>query len=127
MKSNTKSEFDTWKFARDLPPVLVLNLDHHFLAYGAEPGFEIDKVIVDDRILMLQVFYTTPDRIHGLLHYEGPTQMHFMGYKCGVCSEVFLVPVEVTDMYSLAQAMRHGCTARLADRSAYEAKNRVDR
>ena len=114
-----KSDFEKWKFAGSLPPVLILSAGHYPLASGAEPGFNMSAAQPDDRILMKQVFYTTPKRIHGLLHYESPTQLFFVGYDCGVCNEVFLVPESVNNMCSLADAMEHGCTASPADSIAY--------
>jgi hypothetical protein len=86
---------------------------------GAEPGFDISKVQPDDRMVMKQIFYTTPKRIHGLIHYEGPTQLFFVGYECALCSEIFLVPDSVNSMRSLTDAMEHGCTASPADSIAY--------
>lgn len=116
----SKAEFEKWKFAGSLPPILVLYGDHYPLAGGAQPsGFDIGTVVVDDRILMKQVFYTTPKRIHGLLHYEGPVQLFFVGYECPMCNEVFLVPEEVADTRTLGEAMKHGCTSSPGDTSAY--------
>jgi hypothetical protein len=108
-----------WKFAGSLPPVLIMSTGHYPLAGGAEPGFDISKMQLDDRILMKQVFYTTPKRIHGLLHYESPTQLFFVGYDCVLCGEVFLVPDSVNNIRSLTDAMEHGCTASPADSIAY--------
>ncbi len=120
MESKTQSEFEKWRSAGSLPAILVLNISHHPVTYGAAPGFDINAVQPDERILMKQLWFTTPKRIHGLLHYDGPNQLLFLGYECSICGEVFLVPDEVTDMYSLGDAMRHGCTASPADRSGYD-------
>ena len=108
----TKPNFDKWKVAGSLPPILVLHQDLPPLyAGGASPGFDINTVdLTDNRILMQQVLYTTHDRVHGLLHYDGPTQLFFMGYKCARCHQVFLVPDTVGDNVSLGKAMHHGCT-----------------
>jgi hypothetical protein len=63
----------------------------------------------DDRFLMQRVFYTTPDRIHGLLHYEGSNQLFFIGYKCGLCNKVYLLPDSVEDEAGVHQSLRHVC------------------
>ena len=118
-ESQVKSEFDKWKFVKDLPPILVINVPHYPLAGGLRPGFDINATFQDDRILMKQVFYSTHKRIHGFLHYDGPTQLFFMGYECQMCNEIFLVPDEVHDNYTLAEAMKHGCMASPGDTSAY--------
>jgi hypothetical protein len=119
-ESQVKSEFDKWKFAKDLPPVLLINVPHYPLAGASQSGFDINAVFFnDDRILMRQVFYSTPKRIHGLLHYDGTAQLFFMGYECQMCNEIFLVPDEVHDIYTLAEAMKHGCMASPGDTSAY--------
>ena len=119
----TKSDFEKWKFAGSihLPPILILSALFVTTLWraGTAPGFDISAVRLDDRILMKQVLYTTPKRIHGLLHYESLTQLFFVGYDCGVCNEVFLVPDSVNNMRSLADAMGHGCTASPADSIAY--------
>jgi hypothetical protein len=105
------SDFKTNQFAGSLPGVLILHQDYPPILRGAvSPGFDPTTTITDNRIPLQQVFYTTPDHIHGLLHYESPSQLFFMGYKCGQCEEVFLVPDSVHDETELAQAMRHGCT-----------------
>ncbi len=115
----TKPDFEKWKFAGSLPSHLVLYVGCYPLAGAQAPGFDVSAVQVDDRILMSLVFYTTLKRIHGLLHYEGASQMFFMGYECGLCGEIFLVPDSVNDKRNLAEAMGHGCTFSPADQSAY--------
>jgi hypothetical protein len=95
------------------------------------PGTDIS--INDERFLLIQVLYTTHDRIHGLLHYEGATQLFFVGYKCGKCDQVFLVPDTVHDDPTLAGSLRHYCmespdktgTYRAIERGNYEALVRV--
>ena len=106
----SKAEFEKWKFASSLPEVLILVRDYPSLPVGAiEPGMDIASAIPDQRIPLRLVFYTTPKRIHGLLHYDGTNQLFFMGYECGACGEVFLVPADVKDETGLAAALRHGC------------------
>ena len=107
----TKSDFDKWKFAGSLPPILVLHQNWPPLyAGGASPGFDINTVdLTDRRIILKQVWYTTPKRIHGLLHYDGPTQLFFVGYECGQCGEVSLVPDSVNNETELCRALRHKC------------------
>jgi hypothetical protein len=73
-------------------------------------AFDFNRVIPDRRILMRQVWYTTPKLVHGLLHYDGPHQLFFVGYECGRCGEIFLVSDTVEDEAGLAGALRHGCT-----------------
>ena len=102
-----KVDFAKWKFAGSLPATLVLAADIHLL--GGAVGFDINQAIPDRRILMHQVWYTTPKRIHGLLHYDGPYQLFFVGYECGRCGKIFLVPDTVGDEPGLVQALRHGC------------------
>jgi hypothetical protein len=105
----SKAKFDKQTFVGSLPPVLTLAADPPPLPCGAAfPGTEF--AIIDRRIILKQVRYTTPKRIHGLLHYDGPTQLFFVGYECGQCGEVFLVPDTVTDYAILARSMYHGCT-----------------
>lgn len=97
------------KFAGSLPATLVFAVDTP-LPYGAAAmGFGISQVIPDRSIIMSQVWYTTPKLIHGLLHYDGPRQLFFVGYECGQCGEIFLVPDTVEDEARLALELRHGC------------------
>jgi len=118
----SKAKFDKQTFVGSLPPVLTLAADPPPLPCGAAfPGTEF--AIIDRRIILKQVWYTTPKRIHGLLHYDGPTQLFFVGYECGQCGEVFLVPDTVTDEASLARAMRHDCTR--AHRPSFDLRTRV--
>lgn len=106
----SKAEFSKQKFASSLPEVLILERDYPPLPVGAiDPGMDIASAIPDQRILLRLIFYTTPKRIHGLLHYDGTNQLFFMGYECGECGEVFLVPDSVEDEAGLAKALRHGC------------------
>lgn len=105
-----KTDFTKNKFAGSLPGILILYKDPSIPGGAIDPNFYPATTIVDNRIPLQQVFYTTPDRIHGLLHYESPSQLFFMGYKCGQCNEVFLVLDSVHDETGLVQAMRHGCT-----------------
>jgi len=107
----SKSEFDKRKFAGSLSAVLVIHASLPPLPVGAAgPGFDVRSTVAGDRIVLQLVFYTSPTRIHGLLHYEGPNQLFFMGYECGQCHQIFLVPDSVHDETSLHEAMRHACT-----------------
>lgn len=124
METMPRSDFEKWKFVGSLPSVLAIHVERYPLAGAEAPDFSMSAVIYDDRILMRQVFYTTPKRIHGLLHYNTPTQLLFMGYECSLCGEVFLVPDSVNDVYTLGESMRHGCAASPANRSAYEVRPR---
>ena len=104
-------DFENGKFAGSLPTVLVLAADFPEFPVGAIAlGFDVGRMQPDRRILMRQVRYTTPKWIHGLLHYDGPHQLFFVGYECGRCGEIFLVPDTVEDEAGLAGALRHGCT-----------------
>lgn len=107
----TKPNFDKWKFAGSLPQNLVMRQDYSSLLVGAiATGMDINSVDpFDNRFLMQQIVYITPDRVHGLLHYESPSQIFFMGYKCSRCEQVFLVPDSVSDEFTLVQSMRHHC------------------
>jgi hypothetical protein len=122
----TQSNLDRHQFAGNLPPVLVLNADLPPIPCGAiAPGFGISTPIPDRRILMHQVWYTTPKRIHGLFHYDGPTQLFFVGYECQECHEVFLVPDSVEqDEVNLAAAVRHGCMG-APSTSKFDTRTRV--
>lgn len=105
------TDFSQQKFAGSLPGILILYQDYPPVPGGAiNPGFDLLTTITDNRIALQILYFTTPDRIHGLLHYESPSQLFFMGYKCGQCNKVFLVPDSVHDETTLAQSMRHGCT-----------------
>ena len=107
----SKSEFDNQKFARSLPEIFVVHAPLPHLPVGAvSPDFDARSTIADHRVFLKLVFYTTPNRIHGFLHHEGPNQLFFMGYECGRCHRVFLVPDSVHDETSLHEAMRHACT-----------------
>jgi hypothetical protein len=99
--------FEKGKFASSLPTTLVLAADIPLL--GGAVGFDFSQTIPDRRIHMHQVWYTTPKRIHGLLHYDGLHQLFFVGYECGQCGKIFLVPDTVEDVPGLVQALRHGC------------------
>lgn len=103
----SQTDFARWEFASSLPTTLVLAADIPLL--GGAVGFDFSQTIPDRRIHMRQVWYTTPKRIHGLLHYDGPHQLFFVGYECGRCGEIFLVPDTVKDEAGLAGALRHGC------------------
>ena len=103
----SKVDFAKWKFAGSLPTTLVLAADIPLL--GGAVGFDFDRVIPDRRIHMRQVWFTTPRLVHGLLHYDGPHQLFFVGYECGRCGKIFLVPDTVGDEPGLVQALRHGC------------------
>jgi hypothetical protein len=117
-QSKPASNFEKWKFAGSLPAMLVLPCDYPPIPCGALAAeFDTFKVEPDRRILMKQVWYTTPKRIHGLLHYDGPTQLFFVGYECGECAEVFLVPDTVENETGLVKTLRHKCTEADAMRS----------
>ena len=103
-----QTDFAKWNFAGSLPATLVFAADMPLLS-GAM-AFDFNRVIPDSRILMRQVWYTTPKLVHGLLHYDGPHQLFFVGYECGRCGEIFLVSDTVEDEAGLAGALRHGCT-----------------
>src|SRR5579863_7642789 len=103
----TQSGFQKFKFAGSLPTVIVCRRDFSPVLAGGAVEFDTSQSIDDDRFLMQQVFYTTPDRIHGVLHYAGPNQLFFIGYKCGLCSKVYLLPDSVKDETSVHQALRH--------------------
>ena len=99
------------KFIGSLHAVIVLRREYPELPFGAvRSGDEILSTIPDDRITFQQVWYTTPKRIYGLLHYEVPSQIFFMGYECGRCHQIFLVADSVHDEPGLCAALRHACT-----------------
>ena len=107
----SKTEFDTHKFAGSLPRVIVLPRDYTPLPFGAVcPGLDAGSEILDNRIIFQMVWYATHKNIHGLLHYDGPNQLFFVGYECGSCGGVFLVPDSVRDETDLHEALRHKCT-----------------
>lgn len=60
MSDKTKSEFKKLGFAGSLPSILVMGVEHYPLPSGAAPGFDINAVQPDERILMKQIWYTTP-------------------------------------------------------------------
>lgn len=102
----SKAEFEKRKFAGSLPTCLVLPgpLPSPGGAFGSATF-----AITDRRIILDLVHFITPNRIRGLLHYEGPNgQIFFMGYGCGECHQIFLVPNTVHDDATLAEAMRWG-------------------
>jgi hypothetical protein len=105
----TQSSFEKLRFANSLPARLALPIVPPGGAVFPD-NFDVGRTSVVCKILLCQVWYTTPKRIHGLLHYDGPSQLFFVGYECGKCGEVFLVPDTVEDERLLVFAMRHGCT-----------------
>lgn len=79
------------------------------ISYGNADAFDLSKVHIPEDVFMEQLWYTTPQKIHGIFHYEGPTQLFFCGYKCNKCNEVFLVPDTVDNEPRLICALRHAC------------------
>ena len=110
----TKASFEKWKFAGSLPATVVLYSDPPLLPCGAiSPGFDVHALLPDPRVILQQIWYSTPKPIHGLLHYDGPNanQILFFGYECLKCHDVFLVPDWVKDEETLVMSLRHdGCT-----------------
>lgn len=100
------SEFERHKFVAMMPHVIQVPT-RVGLPGGAFNDF---PTVTVDYFAMTQVWFTTNERVHGIFHYEGATQLFFLGYKCGKCNEVFLVPDTVTDEEQLLTAMQHGCT-----------------
>ena len=106
----SKFEFVKGEFVASLPQHVVLWAGPTCVPYtGSMLPPDVFEIQVDDRIIMSQVLYTTVKPIHGVLHYEGPTQLFFLGYQCGKCEQVFLVPGNVADETALLRSMRHGC------------------
>jgi hypothetical protein len=106
-----KFEFDKRKFAQGLSEHIVLPVEVSPVRYaGSMLPLDAFEVHTDDRIIMSKVFYTTNKPIHGIMHYEGATQLFFLGYQCGKCDEIFLVPDSVVDEVGLARSMWHKCT-----------------
>jgi hypothetical protein len=121
----SKSDFAKHQLAGSLPATLFLAADLSPLPCGTGL-FDTTQVLDFRRVIFLQVWYTTPKRIHGLLHYDSPAQLFFFGYECQSCNEVFLVPDTVTDETSLARALRHGCTRALSGPdSRFDLRTRV--
>ena len=100
------------KIAVGMPTTLVVYSPYPPFPIGAAlpSDFDVSRIVFDHRIPMHQVWYITPKRIHGLLHGCVPPYLMFMGYECGACHEVFLVPDSVANTSDLGVAMRHGCT-----------------
>ena len=95
-------------FAQNLNQHTVLPVAHAHIPYT---GSMLPlSIVTDDRIIMSSILYTTPKPIHGVLHYDSPTQIFAVGYLCGKCEHIFLVPSTVYDDTSLAKALRHSCT-----------------
>ena len=107
----TKADFFKWQFAGSLPTVIVARQDFALIPCGGlDPGFDISQVHIDgERVILRLMHFITPKWIHGLLHYDGPHQMFFMGYECGKCDRVFLVPDTVTSEADIHKAVRHSC------------------
>jgi hypothetical protein len=105
-----KSGFEKWKFAGSLPQILVMYSAPSIPMGAFQPDFDTLKVQTDDRFVMRQVLYTTPKRIHGLLHYDASNQLFFIGYECGKCEQVFLVPDSVDSEDKLQRSLQHGCS-----------------
>ena len=102
-------ECNEFRLVSSLPEILLI-YGHPRMYAGAEPLVrDLSTLDLDShRWVMSQMFFSTPTRIHGLLHYQSPSQLFFLGYKCGKCDQVYLVP-EVKDTNELANAMRHAC------------------
>lgn len=103
-------EIDEHKLAASLPEILLI-YGHPRMYAGADPihglsprDFDLDS----HKWVMLQMFFSTPTRIHGLLHLESASQIFFIGYKCERCNRIYLVP-DVKDSNEVANAMRHAC------------------
>lgn len=108
--SKAAAEFRKWKFAGSLPQILVMYSAPSIPMGAFQPDFDTLKVQTDDRFVMGQVLYTTPKRIHGLLHYDAPNKLFFIGYECGKCEQVFLVPDSVDSEDKLQGSLQHGCS-----------------
>ena len=106
-KISARTEFEKWKLAGSLPSVIILQRDYPPLPLGAISPMATSIPVT--RIMMKLIFFTTPKRVHGLLHYEGLAQLCFMGYECSSCDQVFLVPAEVGSEGELAKSLRHSC------------------
>lgn len=102
-------QFSEYKFAASIPEILLI-YGHPRIPAGVKPGIDISTTFDIDshRWVMERIWFTTPTRISGLLHMAGPVQTFFMGYKCGKCDRIFLVP-DIKDLNGLSDAMRHFC------------------
>src|ERR1700678_4389603 len=97
------SDFERHKFVSKMPPLIRINVNLRPIggAGAINPDYDVLHVQLEDAVLMMQQFFTTGKRIHGILHYEGLTQLFFMGYECNACHKIFLVPDTVVDDSSL--------------------------
>lgn len=102
-------DFDRHKFTSSMPPIIRVPVRLKPVGGAIAPGEDISRVQLEDAFLMVQQWFTTSKRIHGILHYESPTQLFFLGYECNACHEIFLVPDSVKDDADLMEAMRHSC------------------
>jgi hypothetical protein len=108
VRSHNKRDFDEYKIAASLPDILLIYGTPRMYA-GALPLTNLSTVDLDaNRWVMQRFWFTTPTRIHGLLHFQSPAQLFFVGYKCDCCDRIFLVPA-IKDSNELANAMRHAC------------------
>lgn len=122
----TKSDFQKHQFVAALGEHIILPVDIDPVKYAGSmlPPDAFDMHI-DDRIIMPLVFFKTGKHIHGVMHYESPAQLFFIGYQCGKCDEIFLVPNSVTDHTTLAAAMRHKCTMSPNAQPKFDTRTRV--
>lgn len=104
------ADFAEYKLAVSLPDRLII-YGTPKIPYGAAvPGFDISTVDIDsNRWLMEKMFFSTHTRIYDVLHLQTVTQLFFIGYKCGKCQRVFLVPEKVQDDSDVANSVRHAC------------------
>ena len=103
-----RREFHEYKLATSLPEVLLIY--GHPRMYAAQEPVDRPSTLNFDshKWAMERIWFTTPIRIHGLLHMEAPAQIFFMGYKCSNCNRIFLVP-DIKDINELSDQMRHAC------------------
>jgi hypothetical protein len=109
IREQTRRDFSELTLAMSLPEILFIYAEPHVLAGAAKADLTVGAFNLDEhRYAMSKMWFYTPNRVHGLLHYQGPVQLFFLGYLCTKCGRVFLVP-DIKSIDDLSDKMRHAC------------------
>jgi hypothetical protein len=109
VQKQSRREFAEFELAASLPKILLIYGTSRLPAGAMEVDLNTSTIDLDShRWAMEKMWFFTPNRINGVLHYQGPAQLFFLGYKCSNCNRVFLVP-DIKWSNELSDAMRHAC------------------
>ena len=109
VQEQSRREFAEFELAASLPEILFVYGTPRLPAGAMEVDLNTSTFDLDaHRRAMEKIWFFTPNRVNGVLHYQGPARLFFLGYKCSDCNRVFLVP-DIKSSNELFDAMRHAC------------------